>query len=160
MPVDVIMPQMGESIQEGTLVKWLKKPGDTVARDEPLFEISTDKVDAEIPSPAAGVLGEIKVKEGETVAIKTVVATIETEGAPAGARESAPAQAAAGRPSAPQPSAAQPSAPQPAPRQASPAGQPATQQPSGQASVQIPAGGAARAERPAPQSVPTGAPRG
>src|SRR5207249_5551000 len=62
------------------LVKWLKKPGDKIARDEPLFEISTDKVDAEIPSPAAGVLKEIKVKEGETVAIKTVVATIETEG--------------------------------------------------------------------------------
>src|SRR5207249_10081130 len=80
MPTDVIMPQMGESIFEGTLVKWLKKPGDKIARDEPLFEISTDKVDAEIPSPAAGVLKEIKVKEGETVAIKTVVATIETEG--------------------------------------------------------------------------------
>ena len=91
MPVDVIMPQMGESIQEGTLVKWLKKPGDKVGRDEPLFEISTDKVDAEIPSPAAGVLKEIKVKEGETVAIKTVVAVIDAEGAAAGKASEAPA---------------------------------------------------------------------
>jgi len=74
--VDIIMPQMGESIAEGTLVKWLKKPGDKVNRDEPLFEISTDKVDAEIPSPAAGVLSEIKVNEGETVAVNSVVATI------------------------------------------------------------------------------------
>src|SRR5215813_4486775 len=97
MPVDVIMPQMGESIQEGTLVKWLKRPGDAIGRDEPLFEISTDKVDAEIPSPAAGVLKEIKVKEGETVAIKTVVAVIDTEGgAKAGA--SAPAAEAPARP--------------------------------------------------------------
>jgi len=67
MPIDVVMPQMGESITEGTLTKWLKKTGDTVARDEPLFEISTDKVDAEIPSPAAGTLGKIKVQEGATV---------------------------------------------------------------------------------------------
>ena len=67
MPTDVIMPQMGESIFEGTLTKWLKKPGDKVSRDEPLFEISTDKVDAEIPSPAAGVLVEQKVAEGTTV---------------------------------------------------------------------------------------------
>ena len=77
MPTDVVMPQMGESITEGTLTKWLKKPGDTVARDEPLFEISTDKVDAEIPSPAAGTLGEIKVQEGATVAVGTVVCAIE-----------------------------------------------------------------------------------
>ncbi len=76
MPTEVVMPQMGESITEGTLTKWLKKPGDTVARDEPLFEISTDKVDAEIPSPAAGVLGEIKIGEGTTVTINTVVCTI------------------------------------------------------------------------------------
>ncbi|HEX4756768.1 MAG TPA: 2-oxo acid dehydrogenase subunit E2 [Terracidiphilus sp.] len=76
MPTDVIMPQMGESIVEGTITKWLKKPGDRVEKDEPLFEISTDKVDAEIPSPAAGVLNEIKVPEGETVTINTVVAVI------------------------------------------------------------------------------------
>src|SRR3954470_19667777 len=73
------MPQMGESIAEGTLSKWLKKVGDEVKRDEPIFEISTDKVDAEIPAPAAGVLAEILVKEGETVAIQTVVARLETE---------------------------------------------------------------------------------
>jgi pyruvate dehydrogenase E2 component (dihydrolipoamide acetyltransferase) len=76
MPTDVVMPQMGESITEGTLTKWLKKVGDTVQRDEPLFEISTDKVDAEIPSPAAGTLDEIKIAEGATVQINTVVAVI------------------------------------------------------------------------------------
>jgi len=78
MPTPVLMPQMGESIAEGTIVRWIKKVGDTVDRDEPLFEISTDKVDAEIPAPAAGVLTEIKVKEGETVAVNSVVATIGT----------------------------------------------------------------------------------
>src|SRR6266851_5568914 len=82
MPTEVVMPQMGESITEGTITKWLKKPGDTVQRDEPLFEISTDKVDAEIPSPAAGVLKDIKITEGTTVQINTVVCTIE-EGASA-----------------------------------------------------------------------------
>jgi len=80
MPTDVIMPQMGESITEGTLTKWLKKPGDSVERDEPLFEISTDKVDAEIPSPAAGKLGEIKITEGTTVQVNTVVCTIDEAG--------------------------------------------------------------------------------
>src|SRR5213080_3162325 len=77
--VDVLMPQMGESIAEGTVSKWLKKLGDPVKRDEPLFEISTDKVDAEIPSPTAGVLAEIKVQEGQTVPVQTLVAVIETE---------------------------------------------------------------------------------
>ncbi|MGO9616290.1 MAG: dihydrolipoamide acetyltransferase family protein [Terracidiphilus sp.] len=76
MPTDVVMPQMGESIFEGTITKWLKQPGDIVEKDEPLFEISTDKVDAEIPSPAAGVLTEIKAQEGTTVQINTVVAVI------------------------------------------------------------------------------------
>jgi len=91
MPTDVIMPQMGESIFEGTITKWLKKPGDTVQRDEPLFEISTDKVDAEIPSPAAGVLSEIKIAEGNTVQINTVVGVIgDAAGQPAAA---APVQA-------------------------------------------------------------------
>src|SRR5687767_2742897 len=80
MATNVVMPQMGESIAEGTIVRWIKKVGDTVDRDEPLFEISTDKVDAEIPSPAAGVLTEIKVKEGETVAVNSVVATIGSAG--------------------------------------------------------------------------------
>ncbi len=80
MPVDVIMPQMGESIFEGTITKWLKKPGERVDRDEPLFEISTDKVDAEIPAPSAGILKEIKVGEGQTVPIQTVVGVIDADG--------------------------------------------------------------------------------
>src|SRR3954470_11499931 len=80
MSTNVVMPQMGESIAEGTIVRWIKKVGDNVDRDEPLFEISTDKVDAEIPSPVAGVLTEIKVKEGETVAVNSVVATIGAAG--------------------------------------------------------------------------------
>ena len=92
MPTDVIMPQMGESIFEGTITKWLKKPGDSVQRDEPLFEISTDKVDAEIPSPAAGTLSEIKVEAGNTVQINTVVAVIgESDGAVASKPAASPA---------------------------------------------------------------------
>jgi 2-oxoglutarate dehydrogenase E2 component (dihydrolipoamide succinyltransferase) len=90
--VDVIMPQMGESIAEGTVSKWLKKVGDAVKRDEPILEISTDKVDAEIPSPAAGVLAEIKVEEGKTVAVQTVIAVIETDGAGAGTAAAGPAR--------------------------------------------------------------------
>jgi pyruvate dehydrogenase E2 component (dihydrolipoamide acetyltransferase) len=94
MPTDVIMPQMGESIFEGTITKWLKKPGDTVQRDEPLFEISTDKVDAEIPSPASGILTEVKIAEGATVQINTVVGVIgDADGKPAAAA-AAPAAAA------------------------------------------------------------------
>ena len=85
MAVDVIMPQMGESIFEGTITKWLKKPGDKVQRDEPLFEISTDKVDAEIPAPASGVLQEIKVAEGNTVQVNTIVGTISADGESAAA---------------------------------------------------------------------------
>jgi pyruvate dehydrogenase E2 component (dihydrolipoamide acetyltransferase) len=104
MAVDVIMPQMGESIFEGTITKWLKKPGDKIERDEPLFEISTDKVDAEIPSPSAGVLKEIKVNEGQTVPIQTVVAVIDADGAGAATSAPAPAKAAA-TPSAPPPAA-------------------------------------------------------
>src|SRR6201996_6880991 len=84
--IDVVMPQMGESIVEGTLTKWLKKAGEPVALDEPLFEISTDKVDTEIPSPAAGTLSEVLVKEGQTVQVNAVVARIAEEGsAPAAA---------------------------------------------------------------------------
>ncbi len=90
MPTDIIMPQMGESIVEGTITKWLKKPGDKIQRDEPLFEISTDKVDAEIPAPASGVLQEIKVSEGSTVGVNTVVGTISVDGEAA----AAPAKAA------------------------------------------------------------------
>ena len=126
--VDVIMPQMGESIAEGTLSKWLKKVGDEVKRDEPIFEISTDKVDAEIPAPAAGVLAEIIVKEGETVAVQTVVARLETEkGAMAGGgrREAGGGDlATAGAPTA----SAAPAPPAPH-REATPASAPSRQQP-------------------------------
>src|SRR5207249_4957142 len=131
------------------LVKWLKKPGDKIARDEPLFEISTDKVDAEIPSPAAGVLKEIMVKEGETVAIKTVVATIEAEGAATGAKETAAPRAGTQRPSAQQPSAPQAAAQQPSSQQA-----PSRQTQPGQAGPMPAAArpsGPAREERPVPQ---------
>src|SRR5687767_12498302 len=80
MSTEVVMPQMGESIAEGTITKWLKKVGDRVERDEPLFEISTDKVDAEIPSPAAGTLTDVRFKEGETVEVNTVVAVLDGNG--------------------------------------------------------------------------------
>ena len=90
MPTDIIMPQMGESIVEGTITKWLKKPGDKVQRDEPLFEISTDKVDAEIPAPASGVLQDIKVTEGTTVGVNTIVGTIAADGEAAAAPAKAP----------------------------------------------------------------------
>src|SRR5216684_3338816 len=109
MAVDIVMPQMGESIFEGTITKWLKKPGDKVERDEPLFEISTDKVDAEIPSPSAGVLKEIKIAEGQTVPIQTIVAVI--DGAGSAAASSAPAPAPAKAVPAPAPAAAPPAAP-------------------------------------------------
>src|SRR5437763_4015972 len=95
MPTDIVMPQMGESIFEGTITKWLKKPGETVQRDEPLFEISTDKVDAEIPAPASGVLSEIKVPEGSTVQVNTVVGVIDGDGASAAAGAIAKATAPA-----------------------------------------------------------------
>ena len=95
---DVVMPQMGESIVEGTLTKWLKKPGERIERDEPLFEISTDKVDTEIPSPAAGTLSEVLVEEGKTVGINTVVARIDEAGGAAAAK---PAAAASPLPAAP-----------------------------------------------------------
>ena len=109
--IDVLMPQMGESIAEGTVSKWLKKLGDPVKRDEPLFEISTDKVDAEIPSPTAGVLAEIKVQEGQTVPVQTLVAVIETEKGAAVAAAPAPAPS---KP-APAPPPTSPVVPRPAP---------------------------------------------
>jgi pyruvate dehydrogenase E2 component (dihydrolipoamide acetyltransferase) len=122
--IDVIMPQMGESIAEGTLSKWLKKVGDPVKRDEPIFEISTDKVDAEIPAPSAGVLAEILVQEGQTVAIQTVVARLETD-ASASVAAPPPVIAPAPPPAAPVPAAtvqAAPAAPvPPAPRAEIPA---------------------------------------
>jgi len=121
MAVDIVMPQMGESIFEGTITRWLKKPGDKVERDEPLFEISTDKVDAEIPSPSAGILKEIKVGEGQTVPIQTVVGVIDAAGSaaapapppvPAKTQAPAPAKAPTAAPAAsravPAPVAAQP----------------------------------------------------
>ena len=111
--IDVIMPQMGESIAEGTLSRWMKKVGDAVKRDEPIFEISTDKVDAEIPAPAAGVLAEILVTEGQTVAVQTVVAKIETEAGAVAAPE-APAPAEAPAATAPAARATAPSASAPA----------------------------------------------
>jgi len=133
--IDVIMPQMGESIAEGTLSRWMKKVGDAVKRDEPIFEISTDKVDAEIPAPAAGVLAEILVQEGQTVAVQTVVARLETEAgavaaAPAAAKPApdkpatdkpAPAEqpaAKAAEPPKPAPAPSPPTAPAPAPASA------------------------------------------
>src|SRR5262245_7647517 len=93
MATEVVMPQMGESVAEGTIVRWIKKVGDSVERDEPLFEISTDKVDAEIPSPVAGVITEIRAKEGETVPVNAVVAVIGVAGstvAPASPSAAAP----------------------------------------------------------------------
>jgi 2-oxoglutarate dehydrogenase E2 component (dihydrolipoamide succinyltransferase) len=120
--IDVVMPQMGESIAEGTLSRWLKKVGDPVKRDEPMFEISTDKVDAEIPAPAAGVLAEVLVQEGETVAVQTVVARLETEAGAASAVSPAKpaAQPAAAKPepaaaTRPEPAAATRPAPAPVP---------------------------------------------
>jgi pyruvate dehydrogenase E2 component (dihydrolipoamide acetyltransferase) len=125
MAVDVIMPQMGESIFEGTITKWLKKPGDKIERDEPLFEISTDKVDAEIPSPAAGVLQEIKVAEGQTVPIQTVVAVISADGAAAAAPAPAPAKAEAPKAEPPKPAPSAAPGPSPAPGPTPPAPSPA-----------------------------------
>ena len=119
MPTDVVMPQMGESIFEGTITKWLKKPGDKIQRDEPLFEISTDKVDAEIPAPASGVLQEIKVSEGNTVQVNTVVGVISDGN---GASASTPAKASAAVPAAPAPVLVkkEASAPPPAPAASAP----------------------------------------
>jgi pyruvate dehydrogenase E2 component (dihydrolipoamide acetyltransferase) len=114
--IDVLMPQMGESIAEGTVSRWLKKVGDEVKRDEPIFEISTDKVDAEIPSPTAGVLAEIIVGEGKTVGVQTVVARIETEKGAALAAAPVPAAAAPAAPAAPAPAPAAPAVPAATPK--------------------------------------------
>jgi pyruvate dehydrogenase E2 component (dihydrolipoamide acetyltransferase) len=120
--IDVIMPQMGESIAEGTLSRWIKKVGEPIKRDEPIFEISTDKVDAEIPAPTAGVLAEILVQEGETVAVQTVVARIETDAAAAAEKPKAPAAPTPGAP-APQKPATPAGAP-PAPLAPAPSAPP------------------------------------
>jgi 2-oxoglutarate dehydrogenase E2 component (dihydrolipoamide succinyltransferase) len=132
MPTNVIMPQMGESIAEGTLTKWLKKAGDPVKRDEPLFEISTDKVDAEIPAPASGTLLEILVPEGQTVPINTVVARL----AEAGEDSSKVQQPAAAAAPAPQPAAAAPAAPAPQPPPPAPA--PSEKSPSSASAPSLP----------------------
>src|SRR5688572_22761506 len=130
--IDVPMPQMGESIAEGTLSKWRKKVGDPVKRDEPIFEISTDKVDAEIPAPAAGVLAEILVQEGQTVAVKTVVARLETDATVSPQPSAVSPQPAAVSPTSPavQPSAVspQPSVVTPTPPAVQPSSRPAVGQ--------------------------------
>ena len=122
MPTEVVMPQMGESITEGTITKWLKKPGDSVERDEPLFEISTDKVDAEIPSPSAGVMGEIKIQEGTTVQVNTVVCTIDVAGStPAAAPATGDLKADSATPAAEATAAQEAAIPAPAPEASAPA---------------------------------------
>jgi pyruvate dehydrogenase E2 component (dihydrolipoyllysine-residue acetyltransferase) len=151
---DVVMPQMGESIVEGTLTKWLKKPGEHVERDEPLFEISTDKVDTEIPAPAAGVLKEVLVEEGKTVAISTVVGRIDES---AGNGATAPASTAAKQtPAAAPPISAPPAAPAAARPAAAPA-QPAARRPAEAPELQRlkeSVGASVPAPRPAPPSQP------
>ena len=132
--VEVVMPQMGVSVAEGTVTRWLKQPGDTVERDETLLEISTDKVDTEVPSPGAGVVAEIRVQEGETVEVGTVLAVIAPEGAaPRGGAAERGARAGGAR-SAERtcrlPSRAEPPPPLGAPRRSPPA--PAAAAPSGQ----------------------------
>ena len=155
MATEVVMPQMGESIAEGTITKWLVKIGDKVERDQPLFEISTDKVDAEIPSPAAGVLLEIRNQEGETVPVNQVVATIGEAGEAAGAAApAAPATApAAGAPAAAVAPAPPAGAAAPAQAPAPPAGAAA---PAAPAQASAPAAGAA--SKPAEPSAPAPAP--
>src|SRR5687768_2001613 len=136
MATEVVMPQMGESIAEGTITKWLKNVGDHVERDEPLFEISTDKVDAEIPSPAAGTLTDIKHKEGETVEVNTVVAVLDGDGAKS-------------EPAAPEVSAAQTPAATETAEQAA-----ATTETADATDQETPA----PAEQPAPQATPSAQP--
>jgi dihydrolipoyl dehydrogenase len=150
MATEVVMPQMGESIAEGTITKWLVKVGDKVERDQPLFEISTDKVDAEIPSPASGVVLEIRHKEGETVAVSKVVAMIGEAGEKAGAAAPAPAPAAAPKPAGAPPAAASaPAAPKPAAASPAPASAPAP-------AAARPAPAAAPAAKPEPAAAPAG----
>ena len=150
MAVDIVMPQMGESIFEGTITKWLKKPGDKVERDEPLFEISTDKVDAEIPSPSAGVLKEIKVGEGKTVPIQTVVGVIDAAGDGVAATKAA-APAAAPAPKAAEPAKAPVPAPAARPQIVPPA---QTAKPAAQASTPVAASASSPAtSRPAGERI-------
>ena len=152
MAVDIVMPQMGESIFEGTITKWLKKPGDKVERDEPLFEISTDKVDAEIPSPSAGVLKEIKVGEGKTVPIQTVVGVIDAagDGAATAPAKSAPAAAPTPLQSPRAAEAAKPAATAPAAR---PTAVPAPAPASRPAAAAVASGPVAAPSRPAGERI-------
>src|SRR5437016_13596185 len=116
MAIDVVMPQMGESIAEGTVSRWIKKVGEKVDRDEPLLEISTDKVDAEIPSPAAGTVSEILVQEGQTVPVNSVVARIAAEGDTAAPKQQQqPQPQPAPPPPTPPPPTPPPTTPQPTP---------------------------------------------
>jgi 2-oxoglutarate dehydrogenase E2 component (dihydrolipoamide succinyltransferase) len=156
MATDVVMPQMGESIAEGTITRWLKKLGERVERDEPLFEISTDKVDAEIPSPAAGTLQEVRFKEGDTVEVNVVVAVIGDGAAAASTPEPAKQEAAAVAAPASQAAAAAPAPPQPS--TAPPSQQPASrqQQPSAPAPRQRAAAPQPAAAQPAQPSPATG----
>src|SRR5947209_17737847 len=159
MPTDVVMPQMGESIAEGTIVRWIKKDGDQVARDEPLFEISTDKVDAEIPSPAAGVIAEIRVKEGETVPVNSVVAVIGPAGA-AAAAEAAPAAKPAPAPSATAAPAPKPAAQADGASASARSSAGAARDVAGSAPAPAPSAAAARKEpAPAQQREPQGGPK-
>lgn len=159
MPTEIIMPQMGESIAEGTVTKWLKKVGDTVKRDEPIFEISTDKVDAEIPSPVAGTLLEIKAAEGTTVPINTVVGVIGEAGEkPAAAEAPAPKT-----PAPPAPAAPKPPEPAPAPKveakeAAAPAPSPAAAAPAATAPAAPPRPSLAPAPAATPAETSQGAP--
>ena len=137
---DVVMPQMGESIVEGTLTKWLKKPGDRVERDEPLFEISTDKVDTEIPSPAAGTLSEVLVEEGKTVGINTVVARIESGAAAGGGAKPAASAPPAATPEAPAPAPVAAAPPAPSLPVKEPATEPASEPPKAEEPPAEPAG--------------------
>ncbi|HWW76165.1 MAG TPA: dihydrolipoamide acetyltransferase family protein, partial [Pyrinomonadaceae bacterium] len=153
MATDVVMPQMGESIAEGTITRWLKKVGEKVERDEPLFEISTDKVDAEIPSPAAGTLQEVRFKEGDTVEVNTVVAVIgEGDAAPAASAEAPKREAAAAAAPASQAAASAPPPPQP-PAESQPAQQAGAPAPQQRASAPTPA--APQQPAPPPQPPPT-----
>jgi 2-oxoglutarate dehydrogenase E2 component (dihydrolipoamide succinyltransferase) len=156
MPTDVVMPQMGESIAEGTIVRWIKKVGDSVERDEPLFEISTDKVDAEIPSPVAGVIAEIRAQEGETVPVNSVVAVIGSGATKPAAAPPPPAAplpeprpqadgATTTEPAAPAPSAPPSSAPPPVPPV-----QPTPPAASTPASAAVKSGGEGATERSSP----------
>ncbi len=163
---DVVMPQMGESITEGTLTRWLKKPGEKVERDEPLFEISTDKVDTEIPSPIAGVLSEVLVQEGTTVSINSVVARIgDGASAPAATSAAAPPPPAPAQEKQPQQTASTPpsvgvgpSAAAPEAKSSGPAPSPAAAGPyPAQPSPQPPPAAAPAPPPPAPAAQPDGA---